>query len=124
MLWRKVHQAREVEDEKLYSLKQFIQQIETIEFSIDVLSNVAHALGKSQHVTFGQEISYVFLTYKDILANNSTGNKQLRNGIIEKFVHGVCFGQAETKRPKDSSVDLILEGIAHLRNEIRRETFI
>ncbi len=78
-----------VEDEKLYSLEQFIQQIETNEFSPEVLSKVAHALGKSQHVTFGQEISDVFSTYKDILTNNSTGNKQLCNGIIEKFVHGV-----------------------------------
>ncbi len=113
-----------VEDEKLCSLKQFIQQIETNEFSPDVLSKVAHTLGKSQRVTFGQEIGDVFSTYKDILTNDNTGNKQLRNGRIEKFVHGVGFGQAETKRPKDSSVDLILEGIVHLQNEIRRETFI
>ncbi len=101
-----------VEDQKLYSPEQFIQHIENNEFSADVLSKVAHALGKSQHVPFGQQISDVCCTYKDILTNNSTGNQQLSNGIIENFVHGVCFGQAETKRAKDCSADLILEGIA------------
>ena len=101
-------------DHTLYSMDDFFNIVNQ-RYPVEILSQLAEALGKSQYAIFGQNINDALSAYRHTLTETTA--PVCSNPIIDSFLKGLCCEQYDPTESNDMRKTLVIESIAHLRNQ-------